>query len=101
LKPAIKRSNFAELDPIFHPRSVALIGASGKPGKIGRVFMDSFLRTGFRELYPVNPGEEEILGVKAYPSVLDIPYPVDLAIVITPTYSALPAVKECAVWPSK
>jgi acetyltransferase len=96
LKPAIEKSIFAELDPIFHPRSVALIGASGKPGKIGRVFMDSFLRTGFRELYPVNPGEEEILGVKAYPSVLDIPYPVDLAIVITPTYSALPAVKDCA-----
>lgn len=89
------KSIFAELDSIFHPRSVALIGASGKSGKIGRVFIDGFLRTGFRELYPVNPREKEILGVKAYASVLDIPCPVDLAIVITPTDSALAAVKEC------
>jgi acetate---CoA ligase (ADP-forming) subunit alpha len=91
-----EKSIFSELEAVFHPRSVALIGASGKPGKIGRVFMDNFLRTGFRELYPVNPGETEILGVKAFRSVLDIPHPVDLVIVITPTDSALPAVKECA-----
>ena len=49
-----KKTIFTELDPIFHPRSVALIGASGKQGKIGRLFMDSFLATSFREFYPVN-----------------------------------------------
>lgn len=87
---------FAELDPIFHPRSVAVIGASGKPGKIGRVLMDRFLETGFQKLYPVNPGESEILGVKAYRSVAEIPDPVDMAIVVTPTDSAPAAVKECA-----
>ena len=86
---------FAELDPIFHPKSLALIGASGKPGKIGRLFMERFLDTGFRELYPVNTGEGQVLGVKAYPNILDIPYPVDMALVLTPTGSALQAVKEC------
>jgi acyl-CoA synthetase (NDP forming) len=87
---------FHELDPIFHPRSVALLGASGKPGKIGRVLTDRFLETGFREFYPVNPGENEILGVRAYRSIRDIPAPVDLAIVLTPTDAVLSAVKDCA-----
>jgi acyl-CoA synthetase (NDP forming) len=91
-----ERNILAELDPIFHPRSVALIGASGKQGKIGRVLMERFLDTGFQEFYPVNPRESEILGVKAYRTVTDIPGPVDLAIVLTPTDAALAAVKECA-----
>ena len=91
----------AELDRIFHPRSVALLGASNKQGKIGRVLMERFLETGFRELYPVNPGESEILGVRAYRTVAEIPGPVDLAIVVTPTDSALAAVKDCAAKISK
>jgi acetate---CoA ligase (ADP-forming) len=90
-----ERNIFAELDPIFHPRSLALIGASGKPGKIGRVLMDRFLEAGFQTLYPVNPGESEILGVKTYRSVTEIPGQVDMAIVLTPTDSALETVKDC------
>ena len=86
----------AELDRIFHPKSVAILGASNKEGKIGRLFMERFLEMGFEALYPVNPGESEILGVKAYRTVADIPDPVDLAIVVTPTDSVLSAVKECA-----
>ena len=86
----------AELDRIFHPKSVALLGASNKEGKIGRMFMERFLEMGFEQLYPVNPGESEILGVKAYRTVADIPDSVDLAIVVTPKDSVLAAVKECA-----
>src|SRR4030042_1351961 len=91
-----ERNKFAALDRIFHPRSVALLGASNKQGKIGRVFMERFLEMGFQKLYPVNPGESEILGVKAYRTLADTPDPVDLAIVVTPTDSVLAAVKECA-----
>ncbi len=91
-----ERNIFAELNPIFHPRSVALIGASGKPGKIGRVLMDRFLDTGFEKFYPVNPGETEILGVRAFRTVSEIEGPVDLAIVLTPTDAVLPAVRDCA-----
>jgi len=87
---------FDELDPIFHPRTVALVGASGKKGKIGRVLMDRFLDMGFRDLYPVNPGESEILGLKTYPNLKEIPGPVDLALIVTPTNAVLPAVKDCA-----
>ena len=91
-----ERNIFAELNPIFHPGSVAIIGATGKPGKVGRLFMARFVEAGFRELYAVNPGENEIMGVKSYPTVLDIPYPVDFAMILTPTDSALQAVRECA-----
>jgi acetate---CoA ligase (ADP-forming) len=89
-----RKTIFKEIDPIFHPRSVALIGASGKHGKIGRVLMDRFLETGFERLYPVNPRETEILGLKTYPSIRDIPYEVDMALVVTPTQAALTAVRE-------
>jgi acetate---CoA ligase (ADP-forming) len=90
-----RKTTFDELDPLFHPGSVALIGASAKPGKVGRLFMDCFMEMEFRELYPVNPREQEILGIRSYPSVLLIPCPVDMAIVATPTASALAMVKEC------
>lgn len=89
-----KQTIFHELDPIFHPESVALIGASAKEAKIGRVFMDRFLEMGFQGLYPVNPNEREILGLKAYPSILDIPEHIDMAFVVTPPKAVLQAVKE-------
>ncbi|MGD0485791.1 MAG: acetate--CoA ligase family protein [Syntrophorhabdales bacterium] len=91
-----ERNIFAEMDPIFHPGSVAIIGATGKLGKVGRLFMARFVEAGFRELYAVNPGEREIMGIKSYPTVPDIPHPVDFAMILTPTDSALQAVRECA-----
>ena len=89
-----KKPIFSELDPIFHPRSVALLGASNKEGKVARVLMDRFLEMGFQDLYPVNPRESEILGLQAYRTITDIPGPVDLAIVLTPTDSPVEAVKD-------
>ncbi|MGD0663005.1 MAG: acetate--CoA ligase family protein [Syntrophorhabdales bacterium] len=91
-----RKSIFFELDHIFHPNSVAIIGASGKPGKMGRIFMDRFVETGFQQLYAVNPHETEIMGVKSYATLGDIPHSVDFAIVLTPTDSALQAVTDCA-----
>ncbi len=90
-----EKSIFFALDPIFHPRSVAVLGASGKQGKIARVLMDRFLEMGFPTLYPVNPRESEIMGLKAFKNVVDIPAPVDMAIILTPTDAALMAVKDC------
>ncbi len=92
----IEKNVFADMDAIFHPSSVAIIGASGKQGKVGQVFMSRFVKAGFPLLYAINPGEKEIMGVKSYPSILDIPTPIDYAIVLTPTESVLPAVKDCA-----
>ena len=69
----------SELHPIFHPRAVALIGASSGEGKVGRMFMERFLEAGFEKLYPVNPREREIFGVEACPSLAEIPEPIDIS----------------------
>jgi acyl-CoA synthetase (NDP forming) len=90
-----EKNILVELDPFFHPKSLAILGASGKEGKVGRLFMERFIESGFQKLYPVNPREVEILGVKAYPSLIDIPGPVDLALVLTPPASVIASVKEC------
>ncbi len=83
------------LDAIFSPRSVAVVGASSTPGKVGHDIFVNILRGGYRgTLYPVNPSAPAISCVKAYPSVTDIPDPVDLAMIILPPPPALKAVEE-------
>ncbi len=84
-----------ELSPFFYPRGVALVGASGKPGKVGRVFMDRVLESGFKNLYPVNLKEGEVLGLKAYRRVTEIPGEVDMAVVLLPPDAVLSAVEDC------
>lgn len=91
----VQSKMYETLNPILQPKSVALIGASAKEGKVGRMFMDRFLDTGYQILYPVNPGADEILGIKAYPSVKAIPGPVDMAVILTPSVAVLSMVKEC------
>lgn len=88
-------SIFEELNPIFKPRTVAILGASGKEGKVGRMFMDRFLETGFEKLYPINPGADEVLGLKAYPSVKDVPDDVDFALIVLPPKAVLQAIRDC------
>lgn len=82
------------LEPFFRPSSVAVIGASRDPEKLGYAVLANLLHGGFSgALYPVNPKADEILGLKAYPTVLDIPGPVDLAVIVIP-YSVVPAALE-------
>ena len=62
--------NWVALDAIFNPRSVAVIGASDNPGKLGSHVMRSLVEGRYPgSIYPVNPGKEEILGIKTYPSL--------------------------------
>lgn len=83
------------LESIFSPDSVAVIGASTTPGKVGHDIFANILRGGFQgTLYPVNPGARSVLSVKAYPSIKDIPESVDMAILILPPQFALKAVEE-------
>jgi len=82
------------LDYFFNPQSVAVIGASREPEKLGYAVLVNIKEGRFSgSLYPVNPRASEILGLKAYPSVLDIPDPVDLAVIVIP-YRFVPAVLE-------
>jgi len=70
---------------LLHPRSVAVIGASTDPGKLGYVALTNLLASGFAgTVYPVNSEHRSVRGVRAYASVLDIPDPVDLAVVAIP-----------------
>lgn len=84
------------LDAIFSPKSVAVIGASTKPGKVGHDIFMNILRGGYTGiLFPVSMSPA-IGCVKAYPSILDIPDPVDLGIIILHPEGALKAVDEAA-----
>ncbi len=84
------------LDKIFSPSSVAVLGASSTPGKVGHDIFKNILDGGFKgTLYPVNPNANAISCIKAYPSILDVPDNVDLAIVILPPSFALKAVEDC------
>lgn len=84
-----------ELDAIFSPRSVAVVGASTTPGKVGHDIFVNILKGGFTgTIYPVNPKARSISSVRAYPTISDIPDQVDLAIIILPPKFALIAVQD-------
>jgi acetyltransferase len=84
------------LDAIFTPHSVAVIGASEKPGSVGRTLLWNLISNPFGgTVYPVNPKRESVLGIKAYPSLESIPDAVDLAIIATPASTVSGVVKEC------
>jgi len=89
-------STVSDLEQIFHPRSVSIVGASGREGSFGRMFLEGLIRIGFREIYPVHPRETELLGLKAYQSINGIPHDVDIAILMTPPDSTLQVVRDCA-----
>jgi len=78
------------LNALLKPKSVAVIGASAKPGKIGHTVVNNLIKDGYKgDIYPINPGETEILGLKCYPSVLDVGKPIDSAIITVPAQFVL------------
>lgn len=84
------------LEAFFAPRSVAVIGASATPGKMGYILMDNIIRGGYQgNLYPINPKGGEILGRPAYPSIKDVPDEVDLAVIVVPAAAIPDVVEEC------
>jgi acyl-CoA synthetase (NDP forming) len=85
------------LDLVFNPKTVALIGASEDLLKSGGMFLNSFIDCGLKsELFLVNPKGGEIRGLKVYPSVLDIPKEIDLAILTIPSSATPKAVEDCS-----
>ncbi len=91
-----ERSRFVVLDGLFRPRSIAVIGASATPGKLGYTVLKNILADGYRgSVYPVNPNDPEILGLKAYRSVLDIPAEVDAAVIVVPAKLCAQVAEEC------
>jgi acyl-CoA synthetase (NDP forming) len=87
----------ASLKPFFEPRSVAIIGASSNPGKPGGFPIAQMLKRGFAgDIYPVNPKQPDVQGLKAYASLSDISAPIDLAICALPGKLALEVTQQCA-----
>jgi acetyltransferase len=83
------------LNAIFSPESVAIIGASNTPGKVGHDIFANILSGHYQgTLYPVNPKAKSILSVKAYPSITEIPDKVDLGIIILTPQASLAAIEE-------
>ena len=85
------------LDRLLRPRSIAIVGASRSPGNtIGYQILDNLLRHGYAgAVYPVNPYAHAIHSVRAYPSVLDIPDEVDLAVIVVPKQHVVAVAEEC------
>jgi acetyltransferase len=83
------------LDALFNPSSVAVVGASSSPGKVGHDIFVNILKGGFTgTLYPVNPKAKSIACVRAYPDIKDIPDPIELAIIILPPLHAETAIQH-------
>src|SRR5271154_373852 len=81
----VYRSEQHPLDPLFAPRSVAVIGASERAGSVGRSVLWNLLSSPFGgTVFPVNSKRPNVLGIKAYPKVSDLPDKVDLVVLTTP-----------------
>ena len=84
------------LDTLFSPRSIAVIGASRSEGKLGYVVLSNIIQSGFSgDIYPINPGADEILGHPCYASLDAIASEVDLAVIVIPGKAVLNALEAC------
>jgi len=82
---------------VFEPRSIAIVGASATPNKIGNVLVRNFIDSRFPgDVYPVNPKYQDLFGLKCYPKVSDIPGKVDCVIIATPAETVPAVVEDCA-----
>jgi len=86
----------SDLKSLLHPKSVAVIGASKTPGKIGYAVIENIKASGYTgEVYPINPKEQEIAGYKAYPNIKDVGKPIDVAVFCVPAAASLAVAEDC------
>jgi acetate---CoA ligase (ADP-forming) len=87
----------ASLRPLFRPASVAVVGASRDPASIGYKLLEALIMNRFQgPVYPVNPKATVVGSIRAYPSVRELPEPVDLAVIAVPRDAVLAVVDDCA-----
>ncbi len=92
-----QRAEARSIQRLLTPASVAVIGASTDPDTVGHAVFANLLRYGFAgPVYPVNPRARHVGGVRAYPTVLDVPDDVDLAVVVVPAAAVAGVVEQCA-----
>lgn len=84
------------INGLMRPKSIAVVGASAQPGKIGYTVVKNIIDSGFKGgIYPINPSAPEILGLKCYASVLDVPFEIDSAAITVPAKFVPQVVEEC------
>lgn len=85
------------LDTIFAPKNIAVIGATETLGSVGRTIVWNLISSPFGgTVFPINPKRPSVLGIKAYPTISDVPEPVDLAVVVTPAQTIPGIISDCA-----
>ena len=88
--------NISALSVFFQPRGVAVIGASREPGKLGHDAVRNLVEHGYQgPIYPVNPRADVVYGRRVYPTIADVPDPVDLAVIVVPARHVEAAVEAC------
>jgi len=85
-----------DIQPLVAPRSIAVIGASANANKSGGILFSNLAKGGFQgKLFPINPNASEIMGIKVYPSVGDVPEKVDLVYIVLPSQHMETAIQQC------
>ena len=96
-QPAGATAETRNLDCVFKPNSVAFVGATEGSAKWGYIIFNNLISGGYEgKIYPVNPGSDAVMGIKCYPSVLEIPGDVDLAVFTVPARVVVSALDDCA-----
>lgn len=85
-----------QINAVLRPKTIAVVGASATPGKIGYTVLDNLQKAGYNGvIYPINPNATEILGMKVYKSISDVPGPIDAAVITIPAKFVSASVDEC------
>ncbi|NET47594.1 MAG: bifunctional acetate--CoA ligase family protein/GNAT family N-acetyltransferase [Merismopedia sp. SIO2A8] len=92
----ILRKDYQPLTPFFSPKAIAVIGATEKPGSVGRTLMWNLMSSSFGgTVFPVNPKRSSVLGIKAYPDLRAVPEVVDLAVIAIPAARVPEVIQDC------
>lgn len=86
---------YEEIDGFFHPKTIAVIGASSKPGKIGYAVLEN-LKSYNGKIYPINPKAEKIMGLKCYPDIESVPDTIDMAVIVIRSENTPDTIDKCA-----
>ena len=85
------------LNRFFEPKSIMIVGASRTAGKAGNIILENIIANGYQgKVFPINPGADEILGMKCYPSIADAPEVPDLTVLAVPAAVILETIQQCA-----
>ena len=84
------------LNALLRPETIAVVGASSVPGKIGYTVVDNLIKCGYQgKIYPINPTATEILGLKVFPNIIEVPGKIDAAVITVPARLVPQVVEEC------